>query len=400
MEVDTAHGLVFVTAAPTGSSSVLVFDYRGRLVTSIENQPGAAGMALDGNQLHVALWGAAAISTIDTVTLSEVARRPLEPYLACPNTLVQSGTRLWFGYTCEFDNGGVGYLDLMSGESGPLEPNGSFYDPLVAVSNSGILITADRGLSPVTLYEYDVSETPRLLRWEFNPGGGTSDLVDLDITADGEHLLVSALTPSQYVQSFALSDLQLDGTYIEPEYPNGANVAPDGMVVIAGHLSYDPALFFYLPGSTTSFFTNVVDDFALDRAEVLSPDLLWVFEVHGVFGGSEFGVQLGPANSFLDMVADPNRVPLGRPVDFTGQLTFPLGPSPDDQLIRLFRANPDRTQTHLGDVLTDPSGGFAFTDTAPTGGRFRYSVMFSGDGEQPKARASSSVTVYEPSWRT
>ena len=162
MEVDAAHGHVFVTGYVSEDSALYVYDYQGHLVTVMDNEPGAAGLVLDGDLLYVALWAADAISTIDTATLTEVSRTPLRPGLECPNSMTRSGNRLWFGYTCTFDSGGVGYLDITTGQSGFLVPTGAFYDPLVAASGD-ILVTADRGLGPITLYEYDVSGTPT--RW-------------------------------------------------------------------------------------------------------------------------------------------------------------------------------------------------------------------------------------------
>src|SRR5207247_5750315 len=134
------------------------------------------------------------------------------------------------------------------------------------------------------------------------------------MSGDGTDVLVTASTPYDFVQAFALSDLQIDATYGDGDYPYAVDVAPDGTMVIAAHQFYDPALFFYLPGSATAFFTEVVDAFGFNRSVGLSPDILWVFQVRNGEGQSKFVVQLGPVNSFLALTADRGHPPLRRPV--------------------------------------------------------------------------------------
>src|SRR3954447_17677081 len=100
MVVDDAHQHVFVTGR-AGDSSVIVLDYSGVLLTTITNEPGAAGMALDtaNDTLYVALSSSNGISAIDTTTLAESARISIAPASAATK-LALAGGRLWFAHDC------------------------------------------------------------------------------------------------------------------------------------------------------------------------------------------------------------------------------------------------------------------------------------------------------------
>jgi hypothetical protein len=194
-----------------------------------------------------------------------------------------------------------------------------------------------------------------------------------------------------------MRDLQLDATYGVEAYPNGVDVAPDGTMVMAGHLEFDPALFFYSPGSSSAFFTEEVEDFALNQAEALSPDLWWVFTViQNEAHRPQLNVIRGPANTFLELQADRHQVALGREVRFRGLLTLPMEPGPGGRTLRLNRVGPNGSNTFLGEVITDPDGRFGFSDTAPNPGSYTYRATFPGDDVHPKASISTGVTVHAP----
>ncbi len=123
LAVDHRHRHVFISQG----DSITVVDFDGHIVTSIENQPGAAGMLVDSAHgvLYVALSGADAVSEINTKTLVETQRRSLGLGV-CPRTLAVAHRLLWFGFTCSNNAcpsctrqpqvGGIGSLDPRRGD--------------------------------------------------------------------------------------------------------------------------------------------------------------------------------------------------------------------------------------------------------------------------------------------
>src|SRR5215471_3122137 len=106
LAVDPVGQHVFVSDGPD-TSSILVLDYNGNIVKTINGEDGASEMALDSatHTLYVALDNdVPAISEIDTQTLTETKRFSTEPY-ANPYSLVIANGKLWF--SC-IDNGGIG----------------------------------------------------------------------------------------------------------------------------------------------------------------------------------------------------------------------------------------------------------------------------------------------------
>ncbi|MGI5469548.1 hypothetical protein [Streptomyces sp. CA-132043] len=403
--VDGVHDRVFLSD-PVGSA-VVVTDYDGTLVKRIEGEPGAAGLALseDSGTLFVALPDGDAISAVDTGTLTEKARyrlgagnRPLSPAV--------TGDTVWFGYDAADSFGDVGSLDL----SGP-EPvvslkqvgYGPFYSAPTLVSSPaapGRIVATVEGSSPATLTVYDVSAgTPKQQASVRDPGGSTSNMQDMAITPDGEHVVTASGSP-YYHQVFRLEDLSADGRYATNHYPNSVAVAPDGTVA-AGISSWTPALSVFKPGRGTAYRTY--DFQGTGTPDLRSAGLAWAPEGDRLFavtegtdnGGAAYALKVftdaTKAVSALTVTAPGTSAP-HKPLTVSGELTARLA-HPDGTTVEVTRAGPGGKRASLGEAAVAADGTFAVTDRPKGTGEAVYTVTYRGDGEHTAATATATVTL-------
>ena len=249
--VDGEHEHVFVSGG-AGTSSVVVLDFDGTIVATITGQSGASGMVVDesSDTLYVALRDATAISKIDTVTLTETSRMSVAP-LSLPTNLGLAGGKLWFAHSCA-SGGGTGSINL-DGTAVTDQTTLPGYCPVFATTpgNTNLLATGDMGISPTTLYVYDVSTGPPTLVKSVRNPGGAGNLRDLAFSPDALHVLSASGAPYM-VQSFLASDLTLAGTYPTGPYPIAVAMSDDGAYVAAGaDASYDEDVFVFPTGDTT-----------------------------------------------------------------------------------------------------------------------------------------------------
>jgi hypothetical protein len=235
MVVDDAHRHVFVSGGG-GSSSVFVLDYDGNLVETITGLSWPVGMALDTatSTLYVALNGGSGIAKIDTATLAVTGELSIAP-LNGPKWLGLAGGRLWFSHNCAEADGGMSSIAL---DGSDLQtPDGAdlpYYCPMFAPSptNPNTMAVVDLGVSPSTVYVYDVSTaTPSLIVKKYDPAGGGWWVADLVISPDGTQLLGAT---SGGVAAFNLSDLARVRTYSTGGAGNSAAITADGKFVAAG----------------------------------------------------------------------------------------------------------------------------------------------------------------------
>jgi hypothetical protein len=211
MAVDGTHSHVFVSGG-AGTSSIVVLDFSGTIVATIAGQQGASGLVVDeaNGILYAALRDGTAISKIDTTTLAEVGRMSVATTLPgyCPTFATSAG-------------------------------------------NTDLLAVGDMGLSPTTLYVYDVSTDPPTLVKSVSGPGGAGNLRSLAFSPDAQRVLMASGAPYQ-VKSFLASDLTLAATYPTGPYPIAVAVSSDGAYVAAGaDASYEKDVFVFPVGSTT-----------------------------------------------------------------------------------------------------------------------------------------------------
>lgn len=300
--VDPAGQHVFVS----GDSSVVVLNYSGKIIKTIQDEAGAAGMALDTttHTLYVALNDASAISEIDTQTLAETHRFSTAPYTE-PSSLVIAGGKLWFScfesgclVTANLDGTGLAAASGISGfSSSPawLTAGGS---------DNHLLALVDRGGLPPSVAVYDVSgDTPTLVSSVSQLNGGSGGVMNqMTFDPSGAHLLAAESSPG-WIQSLATSTLQPDAEYPTGPYPLAVAVTDDGKFVAGGisdNPSGKPDVFVYPIGSTTpvrtwDIGTSDTGNPLVGRSLAFSPDSSRLFAVtHGPDGHLEFNVLLSP----------------------------------------------------------------------------------------------------------
>ena len=258
MAVDGEHRHVFVAGSPAVDSSIVVMDYGGAVVGTVEGEDGASSLYVDRKtgRLYVTLDGENALSIVDTSTLLEVQRVPLGA-TDCPRTVTMAATRVWFGFGCGQNDAGIGSYDPDSGRvrlfTGARYPD---YAGMVAsgARSSSELLASNAGIGPATLILYQIGRLGGLhdvaRRW--NPGpGGTDDPEQMSVARDGTRFLVASGAP-YYVQEFGLPDITFERKYPTGPYPISAEYSPDGAYVAAGlHASYDPDVYVFPWGSQT-----------------------------------------------------------------------------------------------------------------------------------------------------
>lgn len=271
----------------------MVTDLTGNVVARLDNQPGAAGMALspDGDTLYVALSRGGAVSAIDTLTLTEKARHPVGE--VCPYTLAVTPDRLLFGYGCQGWQAGVGnarmtpvFGDVRLGLAGNL-----YSAPLMATSpgRPDLLAIGVPGLSPARVHIYHIEGGSLVPQASAEAG---SNLQDLALSTDGSLLYVASGWPYE-LQSFTTDSLALRAGYATGPYPNSVAVSHEANVLAAGvDAAYDPDVFVYRDGSFTpsrrhDFSQLGVSPYLLARAGLAwGPRGKWLFAVTGNYSTS------------------------------------------------------------------------------------------------------------------
>lgn len=250
--IDSAHRHLFISGG-TGSTSILVTDYSGRTVTTVDNEPGATGLALssDGRTVYAALADGDAVSAISTRTLTERARYATGAGTD-PMYVAYTGGEIWFGYGVAA-HGGIGSIDPSSGPAAvtlAAAPGSWYAAPLLAAGPNGELVAGEPGQSPDQLASYDVSSGTAsvLAAQRFVQTGG--NLANLQLTPDGSEVVTASGYP-YYQQVFKVSDLTPAGQYNSTNYPDAVSVAADGTVLAGVDNPSANSIYVFAPGNPT-----------------------------------------------------------------------------------------------------------------------------------------------------
>jgi hypothetical protein len=402
--VDGAHQHVFVSGG-IGTSSVVVLDFNGTIVKTITGQGGASGMVLDGSSgtLYVALRDNTSISKIDTTTLTETSRMSVAP-IAEPGQLVLAGGKLWFGHGCHGSSDGVASINLDGTGVTPRSMGADYCPVLAGAPGSTLVATGERGISPTTLYVYEVStDPPTLVKSVWNPGGA-GNLRDLAFSPGAGRLLSASGAP-YLIQSFVPTDLSLAATYPTGPYPGAVTVTDDGSFVGAGVDGYyDADLFVFPVGDTTpvrSWDFNSTGKFPVPDGLAFSPDASKLFAIttNELTGKLDFRAFTNPTlpliSTATSLSTSVSRVTYGQYVTLrahvtgakSGSMSFyrtPYGGS--KTLIRTVGVN------SLGNAAISTKPGAKTTYTAEFMGSDKYDSSTSA-GRTVSVRARTTVRL-------
>ncbi|MEV5973927.1 hypothetical protein [Streptomyces sp. NPDC051921] len=391
---DGTHRQVY-SSAP-GNDAVVVSDFDGRLITTIEHLEGAWGLALSGDEktLYVALPEADAIAAVDTTTLSETRRFAIGG-VGEPENLAVAGGKLWFSHG-DTGNGGIGSISIGAPEPtvdlGDVPPGTWYGQPLLraASADSDRLVAGETEVSPGALRVYDVgSGLARETAYNEAPGGTVQDMA---VTPDGRSVVTAATAP-EYHQEFRLSDLTEVHRYETGVYPITVAVAPDGTVAAGIGLGEEKDVWVYRPGATTPVQT--VDLSSGYYPELVPQSLAWAPDKSRLFA-VRFTMD---SQVILDVVEDPDKAPgtlavdapatalVGREFTMRGTLSSSLPYGAGTTVV----VKRDGVPVAAPAVAAD--GTFAVTDRPTRLGTSAYTVTYAGDADHVAASTVATVEV-------
>ncbi|WP_437070745.1 YncE family protein [Streptomyces sp. enrichment culture] len=398
--VDGVHHRVFVSDPVNGK--IVVTDYAGTVVKQLFSLPGVTGLELsaDSATLYAAVKDADAIVAVDTATGTETARHPVGD---APRSVARAGGRLWFGYGAA-GAGNIGSLDL-SGEQPVVtldqDPTRLWYSaPLLDAAPGANTLVAGGGESTAVLASYDVTSgtaTRLAATSEFG-----SNLGDLQVTPDGQDVVVATSWPSQH-HKFNVLDLTADGRYVTSGGGNSVAIAADGTLAAGASAWYDPDIYVYKPGSTTSVreydFPNTGMDSGGD--DLQSSGLAWAPGVPRLFaivandqGQYTLRVLTTPTRATTALTVDaPATAARAKRLTVKGTVTSRVKLPTGAQLTVTRTDLESPNGKALQPVTVRSDGTYSFTDVPPAGGKVRYTVRYAGDADHTAASASDSVQV-------
>ena len=325
MIVDASTGRIFVSSGKAGSS-IVVFDQAGDPVKTISGVSGAAGMVLDDGKLYVGLRNAAGIDVIDTATLTKVDSIST-PSPVSSETMVKAGGRLWFATgECSQWDAKLTAIDVASEVvvAYPGPTNGSFYCPMLAAApkDPDSLLVWESGLSPASVYKYDVSGSEPVLAAQMRTD--SSNMRDIAISADLSTFFTASGSPYEIV-AYRYSDLAKSGSYPTGAYPSAVTISPDGTTLGAGRdAGYDPDVFKFTIGDSSPTYSSDFGSLGtlLPRALEFSPDGKKLYAVTAVHGEAPVFRLVGtvPASTTLSLSSSKSTITRSQAVTVVADL--------------------------------------------------------------------------------
>ena len=243
--LDEAHSHVILTGDP-----MVVTDYAGEIVATLDDEGGASGMVLDDGLLYVARCSASRIDIIDTATLARVESIPISIGIGTTNQgrceLAEAGGQLWFDTTS--DVGPLGSMAVAAPHTLVTHTGIDVDNSLFATTptNPNLLVIASSKYCPSAVQVYDMSAaTPNLLR---STTAAYECMRSIQFTADGRDLLIA----SGGVEKLRLSDLAPVSGTPAASYTTAFAQSGDGSYLSVGS-DRIPSVFDFRGGATTSF---------------------------------------------------------------------------------------------------------------------------------------------------
>lgn len=256
-DVVSAGDRVFVSGG-SSATDVVVTSATGTVVGTLSGLPGPTDLLLsaDRRTLYVALPTANAIAAFDTGSLIESARYDTGAG-ECPSSLALTGRYLWFGYGCDQWGGNIGRIDLgrqPARLSTGVVSEDFYYAPLLAAAaqNRAVLLAGQPGLSPASVYAYEIGAAGALTMLRTNQFSAVgSNLRDIALDPTGTTLYTAAGSPP-LVQAFPFADIATPtATYATGPYPRAVELSRLGTRIVAGaDAAYAPDVFVFAADGT------------------------------------------------------------------------------------------------------------------------------------------------------
>ncbi|HEU5356496.1 MAG TPA: hypothetical protein VFU65_18635 [Actinocrinis sp.] len=396
---DPVHHHLFITEG-TGYNTVLVTDYAGTVVATLDNEPGATGLVIspDGNTVYVGLADAGAVSAISTRSLTEVSRYATGDGTS-PTYVAYTAGKIWFSYESDYQ-GMIGSIDPHTSPAKVVlaaSPDTWGIPPVLAANRDGELVAGEPSQSPNELASYDVSSgavvvlAPQVFEYE------AGNMGDLQITPDGSDVVVASGAPYHH-EVFKVSDLSTAGEYDTATYPNSVAIAADGTVIAGSENYYGDSIYVFAPGRSAA-----VTSYPLPPTTYLAPAGLAVTPD----GNKLFAITADPyGNSpvVLNIIArpeqtsstltlsGPTQVHEHKPIAVSGTLGG-ASPYTAGQVLCVTRVSSNGKTAVLPDVVTAADGSFSFTDTPRGAGTVTYRVSYVGSAHLTASSASITIPI-------
>lgn len=318
MVVDSVRQRVFVSSR--ANTEVIQLDFNGNIVASLAGIPNPSGMVLSGSTLYVAAYGGSRIEAWDAAAVppTRISTYSTAP-LTSPNDLVLAGGKLWFTSKCGQWDGKLASMEL-DGTNVTQHPPDTFaywtYCPALMSSPQApdrIFMMAS-GISPNTLYEYDVATGAPVEVHSDDFGWGNFGWSEIGVMPGGDTFVMGSTAGG------GIGEYQMDNMF----GPIDTYQPLSGLYVDSGSVIVTPAAGGRIASSSWDYFNNVVQTWDIGtltpkqswvlpeelfaRGLAFSPDGLSLFAVSGdyyydtvnfnVLSGTGFGPQ--PPDTTID----------------------------------------------------------------------------------------------------
>ena len=187
------------------------------------------GMAItdDGSILYVANASSTTIGVLDTRTLEVLPRifvdqPPQDVEVAADGTLFV------------LQNRELNRIDPTTGQELSVLPVSAYSGELTINASKDRLYYADYGLSPASLYVFDITTEPASLVWESPHGGGLSGSNGQDLALSHDNSFISyAAGAGQLgykIAKYDTSTMAIEGTFDTGAYPREITFSPDDAI--------------------------------------------------------------------------------------------------------------------------------------------------------------------------
>jgi hypothetical protein len=391
MAVDSTHDHLFFSQGSNSENSILVTNFSGKTVATIDNQVGVMGIILspDGKTLYAALPSEDEVSAISTATLEQTAVYRLNDGDVPGSVAVQSG-KLWVSYdTGVAGEAAIGDFNLSSAhpafEKQPAM-GGWYSAPMIAADpadTGNVLVALQAAVSPTHTASYDTAAKPATVRGTGSQltfdssGDDCENAMDLAVAPGGAQFIPACGYPYGFFR-YSTADLGYQGLYASSYYPDSIAIAPRTGLIAAGTEFNSPDIYVYAPGAAAPVSAFTVGFRLAPRGIGLTAD-----------GSKLFAVAIGPPSVqgyTLHVYNLPvHQVPaltlsgasgtVGQPVTLHGHLNTSQVTSGGDY-ITVGRSGTEQSVEQF--VTMDSNGDFTLTDTLTVAGTYYYTATYPG----------------------
>ena len=217
--IDEARRHIFVSGG-SGTSRVVVLNFRGELVKEINRLPSPAGMVMVGTKIFVARANGGGIDVLDAVRLRR--KDPIKVPFTTQGRITFASGRLWLlsGECGSWES--MYRVDPRTGRSKEVSNYASLYCATLFShpANPHMLLTGETNLSPSETTRWDITH-PSAARRESEHGSNTSG-PDAAIASDGRILITGT---SSGIGEVRASDLTPTGMTYDPGEESGVGSA-------------------------------------------------------------------------------------------------------------------------------------------------------------------------------